>query len=243
MSARPQVVILAGGLGTRLRPITEKIPKPLVEVAGRPFLDWQLQDLKLQGYHDILLLVSYLGEKIEAAYGDGRRMGLRIRYSYETEPMGTGGALKNALPLLEERFILLNGDSFLRAPLDRFVAAFDRSQFSAMISTYDGRAAGPFSVPVPANLQCAGERVLAYKKGAGREQGFTDVDSGVYIVKRELLQSTVESRFQLEAFWPALINSGRLGVFPVAERFYDIGTPERLREFEEKVRDYFPHPF
>ncbi len=242
---KKQVVILAGGLGTRLRPLTEKIPKPLVEVANRPFLDWQLQDLKQQGYRDVLLLVSYLGEQIENVYGDGSHLGLSIRYSFETEPLGTGGALRLALPLLKETFVLLNGDSFLRAYLDAMVEYFEASDFLAMVSSYDLKEA----VPVPANLKIADRgRVVDYQKGAGQAAGFTCVDSGIYILRKALLESPdaqryAHKRFQLEELWPELIQRRALGAFAVNERFYDIGTPERLKEFEEKVHDYFPYAF
>jgi NDP-sugar pyrophosphorylase family protein len=250
---KKQIVILAGGLGTRLRPITEKIPKPLVPVAGQPFLHWQLLDLKKQGYTDVLLLVAYLGEQIEKYFGDGRDMGLRIRYSFEPEPLGTGGALKHAVRSLAEEFILLNGDSFLRAPLDAMTAAFAAGGFDAMISVYDDRV--PTQV-IP-NLKTSGHVVLDYKKDAGREQGFDKIDSGVYVMKRSLLESAggvgangvglspsgadLPRKFALADLWPALLAKGRLGAYDVPERFYDIGTPARLQEFEEKVRDYFPN--
>ena len=240
-----QVVILAGGLGTRLRPITEKIPKPLVPVAGQPFLHWQLLDLKSQGYTDVLLLVAYLGEQIEAHFGEGREMGLRIRYSFEPEPLGTGGAIRHALGELQEEFLLLNGDSFLRAPLDEMSAAFAKGGFDAMISVYDDRT--PTQV-IP-NLKTAGQVVLDYRKDAGREQGFDKIDSGVYVMKRRLLEATPKvatgaagaPKFALADLWPGVLAKGRLGAYNVAERFYDIGTPARLQEFEEKVRDYFPN--
>ena len=243
---KKQVVILAGGLGTRLRPITEKIPKPLVPVAGQPFLHWQLLDLKQQGYTDVLLLVAYLGEQIEKHFGDGRDMGLRIRYSFEPEPLGTGGALKHAVESLAEDFFLLNGDSFLRVPLDAMSAAFATGGFEAMISVYDDR----IQTQVIPNLKTSGHVVLDYKKDAGREQGFDKIDSGVYVMKRSLLESAgaagasgaeLPRKFALADLWPALLAKGCLGAYNVPERFYDIGTPARLQEFEEKVRDYFPN--
>lgn len=240
--SRLQVAILAGGLGTRLRPITERIPKPMVPVAGEPFLHWQLLDLKRQGYTDVLLLVAYLGEQVRAHFGDGRSLGMNIYYAFEPEPMGTGGALKNALPKLTEEFVLLNGDSFLRAPLDEMVRAFQSGEYDALISSYDNRD----PVPVITNLKLKpgnGEvlRVADYCKDAGPERGFDRIDSGIYIMKRRLLEECPRERFALADLWPPLIERGRLGAFEVQERFYDIGTPERLKEFEEKVRDYFPH--
>lgn len=234
-----QVAILAGGLGTRLRPITEKVPKPMVPVAGEPFLHWQLSDLREQGFKRVLLLVAYLGEQVESHFGAGRAFGLELEYCYEPEPLGTGGALKNALGKLEDEFILLNGDSFLRAPLAQMTAEFHRGGFEAMVSVYDNHK----PVPVIPNLKVAGGRVLDYQKDAGPERGFQRIDSGIYLLKRQLLEARSESKFMLADLWPPLIASGRLGAFDVNERFYDIGTIERLKEFEEKVRDYFPNSF
>ena len=102
---RPQVVILAGGLGTRLRPITEKTPKPLVPVADQPFLHWQLSDVAQQGFDRVLLLVSYLGEQVQQTLGDGSTWGLKLSYAFEKTPLGTGGALVNAYDQLDDEFI------------------------------------------------------------------------------------------------------------------------------------------
>lgn len=235
MKKPAQVVILAGGLGTRLRPITEKVPKPMVPVAGEPFLHWQLLDLRAQGFSRVLLLVAYLGEQVERHFGDGRALGMELSYSYEPEPLGTGGALKNALERLDDEFILLNGDSFLKAPLGEMFAAFRRGDFEAMVSTYDNRV----PVPVIPNIKVRDGRVIDYKKDAGGD--FKLIDSGIYVLRKSLLAARPESRFMLADLWPPLIASRRLGAFAVAERFYDIGTLERLKEFEEKVRDYFPN--
>jgi N-acetyl-alpha-D-muramate 1-phosphate uridylyltransferase len=232
-----QVVILAGGLGTRLRPITEKVPKPMVPVAGKPFLHWQLLDLREQGFRRVLLLVAYLGEQVEKHFGDGRDLGLEISYSYEPEPLGTGGSLKNAMAQLDDEFILLNGDSFLRAPLASMVERFHSGEFMAMVSVYDNRQ----PVPVIPNLKVKDGRVLAYQKDAGHD--FDLIDSGIYIVHRQLLEGRAESKFMLADLWPPLIQQGQMAGFLVTERFYDIGTVERLKEFEEKVRDYFPNSF
>lgn len=235
---KPQVVILAGGLGTRLRPLTEKCPKPMVPVAGQPFLRWQLEDIKAQGYKRVLLLVAYLGEQVEEHFGNGKSLGLEIEYAYEPEPLGTGGALKNGLAKLEKEFLLLNGDSFLRAPFDRMVEIFRNRGFDAVISVYDNHD----PVPVIPNLKVKDHKVLEYKKDAGPEQGFDKIDSGVYVVSRKLVENGPDGKFMLADLWPRLIRDGKLGAIDVRERFYDIGTIERLKEFEEKVRDYFPNP-
>jgi NDP-sugar pyrophosphorylase family protein len=233
---RKQVLILAGGLGTRLRPLTEKCPKPMVPVLGEPFLHWQMMDLKEQGYTDIVLLVSYLGEQVQKHFGDGSAWGLSLTYVFENSPMGTGGAIRHAISTLqddlEDEFIILNGDSFLRAPLDDLAGFFDEARFEAVVTTYDN----VIPTPVPNNLKVKNQIVIAYEKGAGREVGFECVDSGIYIVKKSVfLSNEVENLqipFQLEDVLRSMISKRSYGAFPVASRFYDIGTPERLREFE-----------
>src|SRR4051812_33410009 len=108
-----QAVILAGGLGTRLGTITKETPKPLVNIKGKPFLEWQLQFLADQGVKKFLLLTGYKGEMIENYFGNGKKWGFNISYSQEALPLGTGGALLQAVPKLADRFLLLFGDSFL----------------------------------------------------------------------------------------------------------------------------------
>ncbi len=233
-----QVVILAGGLGTRLRPITEKMPKPMAPVMGEPFLHWQLKDLKRQGYQRVLLLTAYLGEQIEQHFGDGSKYGMQITYSREPSPLGTGGALRHALSKLENEFFLLNGDSFLMAPLDQMALTFHKSTCSAMISTYSHQPTHP-PMPVIPNLECQGGRVIRYEKDAGPEKGFHQIDSGVYLLKRSILGSRPEGIFALADLWPPLIAEGSLAAFGVDDRFYDIGTMDRLAEFESAIRAGF----
>src|ERR1700757_4843931 len=119
------LVILAGGLATRLRPLTEKIPKALVEVAGRPFLEHQIELLKPNAISDVILCVGYLGEMIEQRYGDGVGLGVRIRYSFDGSTLlGTGGAIKKALALLPDAFFVLYGDSYLPVDYQAVASAF-----------------------------------------------------------------------------------------------------------------------
>src|SRR5579859_7545835 len=108
-----QAVILAGGLGTRLWPLTKVVPKPMVQVAGVPYLEHQLHLLKKQHISDIVILNGYLGDQIEEYFGDGVWQDVSIRYSRELQPLGTGGALREASPLLAATFVLIYGDSYL----------------------------------------------------------------------------------------------------------------------------------
>ena len=134
-----QTVILAGGLGTRLRPLTEQTPKPMVEVEGRPFLEFIVEHIAGQGFRDILLLTGHLGEHVSDHFGDGRRFGVSIRYSREPQPLGTGGAIRAAWEQLADDFLLLYGDSFLPIDYVDVASAFYRASWPAMVVTYDNQ--------------------------------------------------------------------------------------------------------
>jgi NDP-sugar pyrophosphorylase family protein len=123
------VAILAGGLSTRLRPLTDKIPKALLPVAGEPFLVHQLRLLRSNGFRRIVLCVGYLGEMIKAEIADGNDLGMQIVYSFDgTIPLGTGGALKRALPKLGDRFLVIYGDSYMPVDYGAIVGAFVKSR-------------------------------------------------------------------------------------------------------------------
>lgn len=207
----------------------------MVPVCGEPFLHWQILDLKEQGYTDIVLLVAYLGEQVREHFGDGSRFGVSIEYSFESSPMGTGGAVRNAAELLEDHFLLINGDSFLRAPLDDLAGFFEDGRFEAVVTTFSNQPA----TPVPNNLKVKNQIVVGYEKEAGVAKGFECVDSGIHVLKKNLfLDPTLIGRekFQLEEVLHPLISKRRYGAFSVDQRFFDIGTPERLAEFEDFVR-------
>lgn len=230
-----QAVVLAGGLGTRLLPLTKDVPKPLVEVGGKPFLHWQLRYLKEQGVTSALILVAHLGEMIEAYFKANPIPGLKLVFAYEPEPLGTGGALRNALAKLEPKFWLINGDSFLPINLKSMAAYCERRPWNACMAVLTSAEL----VPVPGNVKMQGKEVAGYQKDAGKEKGYPHVDAGVYLATREMVQNGPKGKFDLSMYWPGLIAGRQLGCYPVRERFYDIGTPERLKEFEAHLHDYF----
>ena len=158
-----QVVILAGGLGTRLRPITESVPKPMVEVHDRPFLSYQIDLFKSQGFTDFLILAGYLGEKIESYLGDGTRFGVHIEYSFETNGLqGTGGALKLVEDKLEDSFILVFGDSFLPIDYNSLVDLFSMNpERLGVLVAYDNTKE---HTDVKENLEVRDGKILRYLK-------------------------------------------------------------------------------
>ena len=228
-----QAVILAGGRGERLKPLTDAVPKPLVPVAGRPFLDFLVLYLKKRGIADIILLTGYLADMIERHVGDGSRFGMMIRCSREETPLGTGGALKNALPLLRDEFFLMNGDTLLPVDYRVLAAALAPTPFAALLSAYPASAALR-----PANLKLGeGGRVLGYGQGASAE-GFTHADAGAGLFRKSIAKHfPAGEAFSLEKnVDPRLIERGLLGAYPAPEDFYDIGTPAGIKRFEEFVR-------
>src|SRR5579863_2096343 len=128
-----QAVILAGGLGTRLRPITERIPKPMVEVGGRPFLEYIIQHLQKYDFRKVLVLLSYLGEHIQEHFGDGSRFGVDIEYSWEPSPLGTAGAIRNAKDLLDAEFLVIYGDSLLPIDYRRVQDCFQKANSQGLL--------------------------------------------------------------------------------------------------------------
>ena len=152
-----KALILAGGFGKRLRPLTLETPKPLLEVGNKPILEWQINWLKRYGIRDIILAVGYLKEKIFAKLGDGSKLGVRLFYSVEEEPLGTGGAIRNARKFLEDdNFIVLNGDILTNIDLNR------------MFNALDGNSIGAIAlVPLPSPygiVELEGDKVVRFRE-------------------------------------------------------------------------------
>ncbi|MEI9900588.1 MAG: nucleotidyltransferase family protein [Hyphomicrobium sp.] len=226
-----QVVILAGGLGTRLGSLTRDTPKPMVPVAGVPYLEHQLRIIGEQGIRRIVLLTGYLGEQIEEYFGTGKRLGLDIRYSRETTPLGTGGALRLAAPLLDDEFLLLYGDSYLPIQYADVLGSLRRSSIGATV-IYDNTQADTM---VLNNIAIDDEgRVTRYRKD-GNEGELRYVEAGVHALRKSVLRYfPANPVVSLENdIFPKLIEDGRLHCHITDQRFYDIGTPERLKVIEE----------
>jgi len=231
-----QTVILAGGLGTRLGPLTRKIPKPMMPVAGVPYLEHQLLLLARQSFRDVLLLTGYLGDQIESYFGNGSRLGLRLRYARETQPLGTGGALRDARRHLDESFLLMYGDSLL--PIE-YAAATRRLKDSAALGSLVvyRDSSGETAVRPNVALDRSG-LVTRYDKSAAADPGLEYVEAGVSCFRREvldLLPAAGPVSFE-QCVFPRLIERRQLAALPTPQRFYDIGTPERLRAIEEYLR-------
>ncbi|OGZ62667.1 MAG: hypothetical protein A3C58_01435 [Candidatus Staskawiczbacteria bacterium RIFCSPHIGHO2_02_FULL_34_10] len=226
-----QVVILAGGLGIRLRPLTQSLPKPMVLIKGKPFLEYQLEMLKKNGFKDFILCTGYLGEKIEEYFGNGEKIGIHIKYSKENMPLGTGGALKNAQKLLEDEFILVYGDSFLYMDYQLLITDFNESKKLAMSVVFKNN---PKMVLNNIEVSKTGE-VLNYDKKNEGQSNY--VEAGVHVFKKGVLNFVPENAvFSLEEeLFPILIKKRELYANITDKKFYDIGTFDRLKIFNQTL--------
>ena len=226
------VAILAGGLAKRLRPITETIPKALVTVAGSPFLAHQLRLLYVAGLRRIIICAGYLGEMIEAEFGDGARFDLRIDYSFDgPRLLGTGGALKRALPLLGRRFFVLYGDSYLPIDYRKAALAFATGDKGGLMTVY--RNEGRWDV---SNVQFEAGQVLRYDKNQ-RTPEMHHIDYGLGILRAESLAPWPDNEpFDLADVYRRLLSENQLSGHEVTERFYEIGSPEGLAELDAFLR-------
>jgi NDP-sugar pyrophosphorylase family protein len=210
------VVILAGGLGTRLRPLTERVPKALGEVNGEPFLAHQLRLLQSRGIERIVLCVGFLGDMIRAFAGDGSRFGLHIDYSEDWPDLrGTAGAVSKALPLLGESFFVLYGDSYLPCDYHRVQTAFSAGNCDGLMTVFanDGRWD-------TSNVEFVGGRILAYDK-KHQSPRMQHIDYGLGVFHSRAFH---KGSRDLANVYQHLLDRDRLAAFEVTERFYEVGS-------------------
>jgi len=223
------IAILAGGLATRLRPITETIPKALIEIAGEPFLGHQLRLLSCGGIDRAVLCVGYLGEQVRAYAGDGSAFGLRVEYSFDgPQLLGTAGAIKRALPLLGDAFFVIYGDSYLPCDYRAVGQAFLDSGQPGLMTVFRNRGQWDSS-----NVEFSEGRLLAYDK-ANRTPRMQHIDYGLGVFRREAFETVPDGRpYDLAAVYQDLLRQGRLAAWESPQRFYEIGSPEGIRELSE----------
>jgi NDP-sugar pyrophosphorylase family protein len=221
------VAILAGGLATRLRPITEKIPKSLVPVAGKPFLAHQLELLRSRGIHRAVLCVGYLGEMIQGDFGN-EKFGVKLDYAFDGEKLlGTGGAIKRALPLLGPEFFVLYGDSYLPVDYAPIAEFFQRSGKLGCMTVY--RNEGKYDA---SNVVFANSEIKVYDKKAKLPE-MRHIDYGLSLFKGSAFKSYPSGQpFDLAEVMGKLVRQKQLAGYEVRERFYEIGSPAGLAELE-----------
>ena len=223
------VAVLAGGLARRLRPVTDKVPKALLPVAGRPFIHWQLELLAQQDITEAVLCVGYLGEQIQAVVGDGACFGISVRYSFDGESLlGTGGALKRALPMLGTAFFVLYGDSYLPYSFAAAQAAYAASRVAGLMTVFCNDNRWDRS-----NVLFREGRIVEYNKRAPTP-GMTHIDYGLGILAAQALEKLPDdAAFDLADVYHELSLRGELAGLEVGERFYEIGSARGLDETED----------
>jgi len=229
-----QVLVLAGGLGTRMRPRTDTMPKALLPVAGRPFAERQVELLVDNGVDDIVFAVAYLGHMIQDTLGDGRRWGIGIRYVDEGDHRrGTGGATRLFVDsgLADDDFAVLYGDSYLpidyQAVWDAYATA-DRPALMTVIRNHDRWDTS--------NAELAEGRVR-YRKGAGPETGMTYIDYGLSVVSARVVSERIprDAVSDLAELFTDLGERGMLAGFEVYERFYEVGSESGIADLEDML--------
>lgn len=225
------VAILAGGLATRLRPITETIPKALAPVADEAFLAHQLRLLCSRGIRRAVLCVGYLGEMIQRDFGD-TAFGVELRYSFDgPKLLGTGGALKRALPLLDDAFFVLYGDSYLPIDYAAVAAAWESSGQRALMTVFRNEGAWDTS-----NVEFVGGKIARYDKRE-RTPAMHHIDYGLSIFRRDVFDAYPAGEpFDLADVQRDLAVAGQLAGHEVTRRFYEIGSHEGLAELDQFLR-------
>jgi N-acetyl-alpha-D-muramate 1-phosphate uridylyltransferase len=222
------VAILAGGRATRMQPLTRHVPKSLLPVAGRPFIWHQLEMLHEQGVERVVMCIGHLGEQIQESVGHQPLPRLRVDYSSDgNQPLGTGGAVKKALQLLGERFFVLNGDSYLPCSLAHIQQAFRNSGRPALMTVLrnDDRWGA-------SNVCFRDGKIVEYNKRLPRPD-MTYIDFGLAVFSRAVFTPYAEDApLDLAEICHELSRQGQLAGLEVAERFYEIGSPQGMREAE-----------
>ena len=226
------IAILAGGLATRLGSLTSEIPKSLIEINGRPFIDWQMDQLVTAGYSSFVFCLSHKSNQIQNHVGDGTRWGVDIQYSFDGDiQLGTGGAIKNALPILGENFAIIYGDSFLPINLSEVEDKFLESEALGLMTIYANN--GQFD---QSNVEYSDGNMINYSKVI-RNSYMRHIDYGLTYLRAQAFDRFQESNtFDLSDVYSQLLRIEELRGFEVFERFYEIGSYQGIADFSEFLR-------
>ena len=222
------VAILAGGLATRIRPLTEKIPKALIHVAGKPFIFHQLDNLKSQGVSRVVICVGYLGEQIIEAVGDGQKWGMQVEYSHDGPfPIGTGGAIQNAIPKLGNNFFVLYGDSYLPVDLPPIQSAFLSANKMGLMTILRNENLWDKS-----NVILKKGEIIEYNKEFNTsEMKYIDYGLGI-LTGNSFTRHPIGQRFDLADIYHYLSIKRELLGYEVFSRFYEVGSFDGIKEAE-----------
>ena len=228
-----QAILLCGGMGTRLRSVVSDRPKPMADICGKPFLQYLLEMLRDKGITEVIFALGYMGEMIEEYFQDGSAFGLKIAYSYEEEPLGTGGAIRNALPkILEEEVLVLNADTYFPMDYQGLYRFHQENDGDFSLAT---RAVPDISRYGAVRRDAAG-RILAWNEKLGDDGQKSlagEINGGIYVMKKSLIAEIPEGKQSLEQDCiPKWLSEGkRIFGLPFEGYFMDIGIPKDYQQF------------
>lgn len=248
-----EAILLCGGLGTRLRSVVSDRPKPMADIAGKPFLHYFVRMLSEKGVERFVFALGYMGEQIEAYFQDGREYGISIAYSYEESPLGTGGAIRNALPKMQEEDVLvLNADTYFDTDYrslfqeqrmkraDMTIASReieDISRYGAIVKDTDGRILR-WNEKQSGSEETASNSAETLARSGETAPRRGEINGGIYVMKKSLIEKIPAGKQSLEndciPVW--LSRSVNIRALPSDGYFMDIGVPEDYRRFQEDVQ-------
>ncbi len=232
------LAILAGGLAKRLRPLTDGMPKALVDVDGEPFIAHQLRLLADRGIERVVICVGYLGEMIQTAVGNGERFGLQVEFSFDgPKLLGTAGALKKALPLLGDSFFVLYGDSYLPCDYQNIQEVFEESRRMALMTIFPNHGLWDRS-----NVEFVDGEILVYDKNH-QTAAMRHIDYGLGAFQQRAFATIPNNQpYDLARLYQDLLKQKELAAYEVRERFYEIGSPAGLEEMRRYMTEQHRRP-
>lgn len=231
MSTFPPVLIIAGGLGTRIKSICPDLPKSLVPINGEPFVAYQLNLLRRQNVQEVIFCVAHLSQPLVNFVGNGSRFGLRVRYSYDGDRLlGTGGAVYKASGLVGSTFAVMYGDSYLDVPFAPIHQAYQKAGKPALMTVYRNE-----NRLIPSNMLVEDGLIKDYDK-AKPSPNMMHCDFGLTIFNKSAFSGFPSEQFDLSDLIVKLIKGGRLAALEMTERFYEVGSPEGVRDLEDHLK-------
>jgi NDP-sugar pyrophosphorylase family protein len=227
------VVILAGGLATRLRPLTDDTPKAMVDINGEPFIHWQIQKLAQEGFKEIIISIGHLGHQISDYLGDGGRYNVGVKFIHDgNSQLGTGGALTKVTESLNGKFLVTYGDSYLPVSFSSIASKFEKSNFPSIMTITSSVHAREKS-----NIFFSGGRILEYSKNSG-DSRFNFLDYGLLGFSSSLFRVVPNARnWDLEELIKSLISISQMEAIQVDERYFEIGSFEGINELTKYLEE------
>jgi NDP-sugar pyrophosphorylase family protein len=227
------VVILAGGIGSRLGRLTKKTPKALIKVNGKPFIHYQLTLLSKQGIKKIILCIGHLGNKIKKFVGDGKKFNLEVKYSYEKKLLGTGGAIKNAFSLIKKNFFIMYGDTYLPINFINVQNRYKRLKSNPLITVYKNQNNLDKS-----NVFFNGKRIVYDKKNYLKKMKY--IEYGLSIFNKKIFKYfSKKKKFDLSDVFYFLSKKKLLNYYIVKKRFYEIGSISGLKDSKKYLKSVY----